>query len=146
MAAGNWIAYNGFREYVGDGTVDMDNDTFKVQLHSSTYTPNAETHDTTTDLSNEVANGNGYTTGGATLGSVTWTKSTTTVTFDSADPTWTASGGNIGPARYAVINDTTANKLIAYCDLGEDVTTLDGNTLTLTINASGILTLSGATS
>ena len=151
MPAGNWIMYNIARMYIGDGVMDMDNDTFKCSLHSATYTPNAETHTNYADLTNEVASGNGYTTAGDALTSVTWTQSTTTVTFDAADPAWTASGADVGPFRYAVIYDDTvttpeADPLVCYCDLGSNITILDGNTFTIQINASGILTLSGATS
>jgi hypothetical protein len=40
-----------------------------------------------------------------------------------------------------------ANPLVAYCVLDSaDITISDGNTLMIQINASGILTLSGATS
>lgn len=149
MAADAWIRYNGFSEYLGDGTIDMDNDTFKMQLHTSTYTP-AVTHDVLTDLTNEVANGNGYTTGGVTLSGVTWTRSTTTVTFDATDAQWTASGGSI-VARYAVIYDDTpsgtpTDPLVAYSlldDTPADVTVADGNTLTIAFHANGILTLTG---
>src|SRR5438128_7372765 len=109
MAAGNFIVYDSFKLWVGDGTFDMDADTFKILLTSNTYTP-ALTHSVLADITNEVANGNGYTTGGATLGSVTWTKSGSTTTFTAANPSWTASGGSIGPARKAVVYKSgTAN-------------------------------------
>ena len=137
--------YQSFREYLGDGTIDLDTHTFKVMLTSSSYTPNASTHSVKADVTNELSTANGYTAGGATLGSVTWTRSGATVTFDAADTTWTASGGNI-VARYAVIYDDTAasDELVAYILLDTtpaDVTTTDGNTLTLQWNASGIFTL-----
>ena len=140
--------YNSFREYVADGTIDLDTDTFKVTLHSSSYTPNADTHTVYADLTNELITANGYTSGGATLGTVTWNRSGGTATFDAADTVWTASGGTI-TARYAVIRkDGTANAivspLICYILLDTtpaDVTTTAGNTLTLQWNASGILTI-----
>ncbi len=139
--------YESFREYLGDGTIDLDTDTFKVTLHTSTYTPNAGTHTVYADLTNELSTASGYTNGGAALGSVTWTRSGATVTFDAADTVWTASGGSI-VARYAVIRkDGTANAivspLIAYILLDTtpaDVTATTGNTLTLQWNASGIFT------
>ena len=147
MAADAWIRYNGFSEYLGDGVMDMDNDTFKMQLHSSTYTP-AVTHDVRADLTNELATANGYTAGGATM-TVTWTRATVTVTFDANDVVWTASGGSI-VARYAVIYDDTPasplDPLVAYSLLDNtpaDVTVTDGNTLTIAIHANGILTLTG---
>lgn len=140
--------YQSFREYVADGTIDLDTDSFKVTLHTSSYTPNASTHSIYSDLTNELATAVGYTNGGAALGSVTWTRSGATVTFDAADTTWTASGGSI-VARYAVIrkDGTTGgivSPLVAYILLDTtpaDVTTTDGNTLTLQWNASGIFAL-----
>lgn len=46
---------------------DFDGDTIKETLHNSSYTPNLDTHAYVSDLTNEVANGNGYTTGGQTV-------------------------------------------------------------------------------
>lgn len=139
--------YNSFRKYLGDGTIDLDTHTFKVLLTSSSYTPSATTHTVKADVTNELSTANGYTAGGATLGSVTWNQSAGTVTFDAADTTWTASGGSI-VARYAVIYDDTpsspADPLVAYILLDTtpaDVTTTTTNTLTLAWNASGIFTL-----
>lgn len=137
--------YQSFREYIADGTIDLDGHTFKVALTSSSYTPSASSHSVFADVTNELSTANGYTAGGATLGSVTWTRSGGTVTFDAADTTWTASGGSI-VARYAVIYDDTAasDELVAYILLDTtpaDVTTTTGNTLTLQWNASGIFTL-----
>lgn len=139
--------YNSFREYIADGTIDLDTDTFKVTLHTSTYTPSAA-HTVYADLTNELATANGYTNGGVALSSVTWGHTSGTATFDAADTTWTASGGSI-VARYAVIRkDGTANAivspLVAYVLLDTtpaDVTTTTGNTLTLAWNASGIFTI-----
>lgn len=151
MAAGNWIMYDSAKEYIGDGTIDLDNDTFKIILTTSSYTPNRATHTVYADVTNELSTANGYTAGGATLGTVTWTQSGGTATFDCVDPAWTASGGNIGPFRNAVIYSDTpvapADPLVCYCVLETtDLTATDGQTVTIALNASGILTLSGATS
>lgn len=104
------------------------------------------------DLTNEHANANGYTTGGVAFITETWTNSSGTITFDAADPVWTASGGSI-VARFAVVyRNATVNSivkpLLCVCLLDTapaDVTATTGNTLTITINASGLFTLSGAT-
>lgn len=136
--------YNSFREYVADGTIDLDTHTFKVMLVASGYTPSAA-HTVKADVTNELSTANGYTAGGATLGSVTWGHSGGTATFDAADTVWTASGGSI-VARYAVIYDDTAasDELVCYILLDTtpaDVTTTAGNTLTLQWNGSGIFTI-----
>lgn len=151
MAASAWRMYGSAKEFIGDSTIDLDGHTFKAQLHSSSYTANLNTQSVRADLTNELATANGYTAGGATLGSVTWTLSSGTVTFDSADVQWTASGGSI-TARTSVIYDDTPSSpldpLLAYDLLDTtpaDVTATSGNTFTVQINASGIFTLSGMT-
>jgi len=136
--------YNSFREYVADGTIDLDTHTFKVMLVASGYTPSTA-HTVKADVTNELSTANGYTAGGATLGSVTWGHSGGTATFDATDTVWTASGGSI-VARYAVIYDDTAasDELVCYILLDTtpaDVTTTAGNTLTLQWNGSGIFTI-----
>ena len=125
MAAGTFTLYNGVSEYLGDGTVDMDNDTFNITLHTSTYTP-AGTQDAYANLTNELGTANGYTAGGAALTTVTWTRATGVTKFDIV-------------ARYAVIRSTTADKLIGYYlldDTPADLTATDGNTFTVGPNAS----------
>ncbi len=154
MAAGKWKVYEFAKQYIGDGTFDLDLATnWKMALFLSTS--NADTlggtNDIYGDLTNEHANANGYTTGGVALTNVVWTKSGGTMTFDCDNATWTASGGSI-TARFAVIyKDATVNSIVkpilCVCLLDTtpaDVTATTGNTLTIAINASGVFTLSGA--
>lgn len=150
MAADKWRVYNKWKEYMSDGTVDMDADTFKMALFTSASNAATLTLDNFAALTNQVAGGNGYTAGGETLTTVTWNESSGTVTFDADNVVWTASGGSI-TARFAVIYDDTVatpvvDALVAYCLMDNtpaDVTATDGNTLTVQINASGIFTVSG---
>lgn len=148
MAAGNWIMFDAAKKAIGDGSIDLDTHTFKITLHSASYTPNRATQAVYADLSNELSTANGYTNGGATLASVTWAQTGGTATFDAADPAWTASGGDIGPFKTAVIRSTSGSEpLLCYCVLdASGLTAADGQTVTIALNASGILTLSGATS
>lgn len=132
MAAGTFTLYDHVAERIGDGGIDLDNDTFKITLHTSSYTP-AAAHDTYSDLTNELSTANGYTNTGATLAGVTWTRSNGVAKFDSDDQVWTASGGSI-TARYAVVRDTTADLLIGYMLLDStpaDITATNGNTFTV---------------
>jgi hypothetical protein len=113
--------------------------TIKVALYTSSATINQETDDNYGDCSNEVANGNGYTTGGATLANKTLTRTNKVVTFDADDVEWTNSTIT---ARYARIYDATPasaadKKLLAYVDFGADKTSSSG-TFKITWNASGI--------
>lgn len=154
MAAGKWKVYAKAKQYIGDGTHDLDATTnWKMALFQSTSNCDTLTsHDTYSDLTNEVAGSFGYTTGGVALTGITWTESGGTVTFDCDNAAWTASGGAI-TARFAVIyRDATVNSivkpLLCVCLLDTtpaDVTVTDTNTLTIAINASGVFTLSGAT-
>jgi hypothetical protein len=153
MAASAWRMYGSAKEFIGDGTIDLDTHTFKCQLHTSAYTPNLDTHTQRSDLAGEHANQGapGYETAGKALTTVTWVLSSGTVTWDSDNVSWTATGGSI-VARYAVIYDDTTTSpvdaLVCYSLLDTtpaDVTATVGNTFTVTMNASGILTSSGAT-
>jgi len=139
MAAGNWTFTNATRTNLSNG-IYLDADSYKIALFLSTSNIGAAST-TYAGLTNEHANANGYTTGG---NSVTLSRSgTTTVTVDATDPAvWTASGGSI-VARFAVLYEVGGN-VLAYCLLDStpaDVTVTTGNTLTITINASGVFTI-----
>jgi len=139
MAAGNWTLTDEGRTKISTGEW-LDADTYKIALFLSTSNIGAAST-TYAGLTNEHASANGYTTGGK---SVTVSRSgTTTLTITSTNPTaWTASGGSI-VARFAVLYEVSG-RVLAYFLLDStpaDVTVTDGNTLTITINASGILTI-----
>lgn len=144
MAANAWVLHDVAKEYIGDGTIDLDNDAFKVALFLSTSNVDTTSVNGLATATNQHANANGYTTGGVALASVTWTNAAGTITFDSADPAWTASGGSI-VARFAVLYDDTvttpvADPIIAHCLMDNtpaDVTVASGNVLTLILPAGG---------
>jgi hypothetical protein len=142
MAAGAWQVYDEGLEDILDGTVDLDTDTIKCQLHTVTYTPT----DADTSVTNEHANGNGYTTGGITC-TITVVNASGTVTIDSTtNPQWTASGGDI-VAGVAVLIRSGDTQPLFYCDLdtgGGNLTATNGNTFTITFHASGICTVAQA--
>jgi hypothetical protein len=145
MAAGAWTIYDQFSYKLGTKTVNLSLDTMKIALYQSTSNVGNKALATATYASatNEVANANGYTAGGAAA-AATWVNASGTETFDCADVSWTASGGSI-VARYAVIYDSTTGDLIAYSLLDTtpaDVTIASGSTLQLQINVAGVFTLS----
>jgi hypothetical protein len=154
MAAGKWKVYDTAKKFLADGTFDMDNASLglSMALFLSTSNANTLTNSLYGDLTNEVATAFGYTQLGQALTGETWQQSGATTTADSDNVTWTASGGSI-TARYAVIYcNATVNShvkpLLAVCLLNvapADETVTDGNDLTVAINASGIFTLTGAT-
>lgn len=95
----------------------------------------------------QISNGNGYTTGGATIGTLTGAQTSGTFKLtNGTDPVFTASGGSIGPFRYAVLyNDTPtspADPLIGYWDYGVALTITSGNTFTVDLDGTGgVLTI-----
>lgn len=143
--ATTFARYTSYNQYIHDGTINL-NSTGKVMLAlvTSSYTFSAAHtifdnggNDATDPSYNEVANGNGYTTGGAAVASL----SVNTTRFDSADVTWT---GLTKTFRGAVlfINDTIggiAKPLIGYIlfDSTPADISITGGDFTCQINASG---------
>lgn len=127
------------------GSINWGTDTIKVMLTTSAYTPNQDTHQFKSSVTNEVT-GTGYTAGGATLASKTnaYTTATNTVALDAADVTWSTS--TITAARAVVYKDTgtgSTSPLICYVDFGGDVVSTAGN-FTITWDSAGICTLTAA--
>jgi hypothetical protein len=123
------------------GGIDLDTDTLKIALVTSSYTPDQDAHDNFDDVTNEVT-GTGYTSGGATLTpSVGVDNTDNEGVFDAADVSWTTSTIT---ARGAVIYKSTGtastSKLICYLDFGSDKSTSNG-TFAITFAAEGILNL-----
>lgn len=58
------VVYNRFMEALQTGAVDLDTASIKVMIATSTYVPDADTHEHRDDVTNEVS-GTGYTAGGA---------------------------------------------------------------------------------
>lgn len=130
-----------FVEALAEKVHDLGADTLKVMLtNSAPSSANAVKTDIT-----EISAGNGYTAGGNTAAVSSSSQTSGTYKLVLGDPsTWTASGGSIGPFRYAVLyNDTAASKnLIGWWDYGSSVTLADGEQFTVDFDpTSGVLTL-----
>lgn len=133
------VVYSSFKRDIANGSIDLDTDTIKCALVTSTYSPSAA-HDKFDDITNEVS-ATGYTSGGATLASVTVATSGTLGVFDAADVTWANSSIVAhGAVLYKSTGTASTAPLIAYVDFGSDYTSSSGN-FTITWNASGILNL-----
>lgn len=127
--------YNKFNIFVQDVTRKVHNlnsDTLKVALTNSA--PIA----TNTVLANitQIGTGNGYASGGSAVPNNTDSQTSGTDTLAGDAVVFTASGGTIGPFRYAVLYNATAagGPLIAWWDYGSAVTLNSGDTFTVSFN------------
>ncbi len=112
--------FNCFVEDLGLKVHDLQNDTLKIYLTNAA--PDAAADSVKADLA-EISGGNGYTAGGHDA-QCSWSESGGTASLTGTDITITASGGTIGPFRYAVLyNDTSASdSLILAWDYGSSIT------------------------
>lgn len=133
-------SYNKFQSFVealAEKTHNLGSDTLKVALTNSAPV------NTNTQLSNitQIANGNGYTTGGTAATISSSAQSSGTYKLVLADVVFTATG-SMGPFRYVVLyNDTATNdELIAWWDYGSSLTLASGETFTVDFDATnGVL-------
>ncbi|NTU68910.1 MAG: hypothetical protein HGB02_08535 [Chlorobiaceae bacterium] len=130
--------FNSFWDDLAKGNIDLDTDTFYALLTTSSYTADKDAHVKRSDVTNEVANGNGYATGGAAC-AVTLNKDTAndreTITFAQVD--W---ANSTITARRAVIykrrgGAATADELVALVDSASDIVSTNG---TFSLTASVI--------
>ena len=138
-------AYNKFQPFVenlAEKVHNLGSDTLKVLL--TTSAPSAA-NSVKADLT-ELGAGNGYTAGGtaATISSSAQTSGTYKLVL--ADVVFTASGGSIGPFRYAVLyNDTPtspADPLILFWDYGSSITLAATETFTVDFDGTnGMFTI-----
>jgi len=119
-----------FVEAVHEKVHNLGSDTLKVLL---TNTAPSLSDTQKSDISGELSTANGYTAGGATITVTSSAQSSGLYTLIASDVSWSASGGSIGPFRYAVVyNDTATNdELIGYIDYGYSITVASGQTFTI---------------
>ncbi len=135
--------YDQFIEFVGDGGIDLDSDTFKGELYNATHIFTAANTIRANIAANALATAFGYTNPGQNLAGVTWQVAAGGTVFDANDVVWTAAGGSIGPARHLIIYDDTstvpgADLLVCDVDFGVNETATDGTDFKITWNALGI--------
>lgn len=127
---------------LGDKKVDLNSDTFKAALLTSSSSPSQDNDDYFNDVTNE-ASGGGYSAGGVTMTSptMTWTGATNVFKWDAADVAFTTCPA----ARYVVIYDSTpgtaaTNPLISYINGGADFGGVGGD-VTVVFASAGIFTI-----
>jgi hypothetical protein len=126
---------NSYKQELLQG-VHLAADVYKIALYLNTASLDKAT--TVYAGTNEVANGNGYATGGINLVGFTTALDTDTAYIDwSTDPSWPAASFT---ARGALIyNSTRANKACAVFDFGADKTA-SGGAFTVTLPAPAAAT------
>jgi hypothetical protein len=131
--------FNQFTKDLIDGIHDFDAHTFKVML---TNVAPVATNSVKGDLT-EITAEHGYSEGGSTT-TITTSTSSGTAKATASDVTITASGGTIGPFRYAVLyNDTAASDpLIGWVDYGSSITLQNTELIVIDFDASaGVFTV-----
>ena len=111
-------------------------DTFKMILMAPGFVFDKDTHNSYADvIAYEVASGNGYTTGGATLTGVNCTVDNTSDLARTtwSNVTWTASAGSISASGAIIYDDSTdsatddyTDAVISYKDASGTITATDG--------------------
>lgn len=129
-------AFNKFNATVagfGNAGFNLASDTVKLML--SNVAPIA-TNAVKTDIT-EIAVGNGYTAGGASLTLVSSSQSGGTYKYiaSAASPTWTATGA-MATFRYVVSYDSTTNNLIGWWDNGSAVSLTSTQTFTVALDGT----------
>lgn len=125
--------------------IDWVTDTIKVLLATSTYSPNQDTHQFKSDITNEIT-GTGYTAGGVTLGtkSVTYDTTTNEARLIAANAQWTTATFT---ARYGIVYKDTGvagtSPLVSLIDFGSDQSVSSG-TFTIAWDATGVAKVTAA--
>jgi len=113
---------NSFKTELLGGTHDLDTDTIKIALFTSSATLGAST--TAYSTSNEVS-GTGYTAGGNTLAGAAISLSGSTAIVDFTDTTW--SSATITARGALIYNSSKSDKAIAVLDFGSDKSSTNGD-------------------
>ncbi len=131
------VKYQPYIERLHEGEINWGSHTFKVALSN---TLPAASSDDLADVT-QIANGNGYTTGGTALSISSSAQTSGTHKVIAADVVFTASG-SMGPFRYIhIYDDTHANDALCWSyDYGSSITLVSGETFTVDFDpTNGIL-------
>jgi hypothetical protein len=128
------LIFNKFLDYLA--SADISDDTFKVALVTSSYSPDKDTHEHFDDVTNEVS-GTGYSAGGNTVtGTLTLSTANDRLTLEFASTSWTSATITArGAVYYSSTGTASTSTLIAYNDFGSDVAVTAG---TLALAASTV--------
>ncbi|MEI6032428.1 MAG: hypothetical protein WCQ20_14890 [Synechococcaceae cyanobacterium ELA739] len=114
--------YNSFWDDLARGNIDLDTDSFKAMLVSSSYSADKDAHLKRSSVTNEVS-GTGYSAGGTAV-TITLAKDTAndrlTATFSS--PSWASSSVTArGAVYYKNTGSASTDPLCFFVDFGSNV-------------------------
>ena len=138
--------YNQFKlKQFNGNAIDLDTDTIKVMIVTSSYTP-SQSHDFINDASANEVSGTGYTAGGYTVSGVTVALDSNTVEFIHDDIAITQNASGFSNGRHLIWYKDTGNAatspLIMYASESSDFgnasadVTIDGSA------TAGVLSIS----
>lgn len=136
--------FNQFPQDLATKVHNLNSDTLKIALTNTA--PNAATAVVFGDIT-EIAAGNGYTAGGTQTTFVSGVQTNGIYKLITNDVTFSASGGSIGPFRYAVLYNATPTSplkpLMGVLDYGTSLTITSGNSFLVDLDqTNGTLTVS----
>lgn len=147
MAASAWTLYDKAKKKLCNGTMTLPG-AYRIVLVGSASNYATSALSLLGSLTDQVTEGNGYSSSGKGLSGESWGSGASTgqMKFDVTDPVWTATGGAINSIRAAVIvrsSDSAGGMhLLCYAALTTGAFNLGtGNTLTIQMNAAGVFTL-----
>lgn len=109
--------YDHYAKVTAANGINLKTGTIKAVFLNANYLPN-KSHTLYSHLNGEIANGNGYTTGGIVVnGKAITTVDTSGAEFDCADITVAKASPGFSGLRYIVLVDDTSKNLIGYIDL-----------------------------
>ena len=117
------FAFSEGKVALGAKALNLGTDTIKLVLVTDAYTPSAA-HAYSDVSPSEVAAGGNYTTGGQAITTQSWAANSGNGKLASDNVTW---GSSTITARYGVLYDTTASKLLRLIDFGSNQSSVNGN-------------------
>ena len=147
MAATAWQIYNKAKQNLGNGTIKLGVDNFKMFLTRTTSNVSTLTLSTFASVTGEISATGGYTSGGRALVPAVgqWVVGSAAnkfkFTISTVGLAFTASGASLTNIRNAGIQNA-AGKLLCYCQLSSSqFTVASPNTRTVLPAGAGIFTL-----
>ena len=139
----SFVKFQPFVENLAEKVFNLQSDTLKLVL---TNTAPVNTQGVLDLVTNHPppASANGYTTGGNAITVSSSAQASGTYKLVLADSVFSASGGAIGPVRYAILYDDTAasDQLIGSWDYESSITLADGESFTWDADpTTGVLTI-----